>query len=358
MVRVALAVAVALCAIDGPAAAQPASLARAQAALDDLRYEDAAELAERSWHGGGNRRADLVAIFRLAGQVAVTLGHGEQAEGYFIRLLTLDPDAQLPEGSSPKIAARFAAAKAKTPGRLRAAFRVDGTTIAADVASDPVKMISSLRVRYSKDGGKQGAHEATAEAIAPDPLRVTVASIERPSQVEMQLLDEFGNILVEDSATIEPAKAAPMRTQAQVGRFLAERNAAAGTATPGDSQPELEEDEQAGPVGQPVYTRWGMWAGAAGAAGALGIVFGLKARSDQNQLDELNDQSDGHDFRDASSVESSLRRDALIADVCFVLAAGAGTAALILWMRERNSRRAVVVAPAAGGGAAAVRLEF
>jgi hypothetical protein len=330
-----------------PARAEPSLLSRAQAALDDLRYEDAAALADRAWRSGGNRPADLIAIFRLAGQVSVTLGNGELAESHFERLLALDPDAQLPDGISPKIAARFAAAKARTSGRLRAGFRVDGATVAAEVTSDPAKMVSTLRARVGKE---------VKEAIAPDPLAITLA-VDRPTEVDLALLDEFGNILVEDKVVVEPA-AAPTRTaQAAVGQSLAERNAAA--AAPSSAQPTLdEEEEDTGPVGPPVYTRWGVWAGAAGAAGALGIVFGLKARSDQNQLDDLNDQSGGHDFRDASSVEASLRRDALIADVCFVLAAGAGTAALVLWMRERKSRSAVVVAPTAGGGAAAVRLDF
>ena len=356
----ACALAVALCAIDAPLAAQPASLAKAQAALDDLRYEDAAELAERTWRAGGNRRDDLVAIFQLAGQVAVTLGHGEQAEGYFIRLLTLDPEAQLPEGSSPKIAARFAAAKGKTPGRLRAAFRVEGMTVSADVQSDPVKMVSSLRVRYNRDKGKQGVQEAVEEAIAPDPLRVTLANLERPYVIELELLDEFGNILVEDKATLEPARAGPARTQAQVGQSLAERNAAGAAAGPArleTAEQEAAEDDGPRPIGPPVYTRGEVWTGAAGALGAVGIVFGLKARSDQGKLDDLNDESGDHDFRDAQATEDALRRDALIANVSFVLAAGAGTAALLLWLRERRSRpRTTSIAPSGAG--AVVRFDF
>jgi hypothetical protein len=337
--------------LPAPARAEPSLLTRAQAALDDLRYEDAAALADRAWRSGGNHKDDLIAIFRLAGQVSVTLGNGELAESHFERLLALDPDAQLPDGISPKIAARFAAAKAKTSGRLRAGFRADGLTVAAEVSSDPAKMVSSLRAKIGKE---------VKEAIAPDPLAITLA-VDRPTEVELALLDEFGNILVEDKVVVEPAVASargPLRTQAAVGQSLAERNAAAATSPAPASQPEVEEEDDAGPVGPPVYTRWGVWAGAAGAAGALGIVFGLKARSDQNELDDLNDQSGTHDFGDASSVEASLRRDALVADVCFVIAAGAGTAALVLWMRERKSRSAVVAAPTTGGGAAALRLDF
>ncbi|HEU5057689.1 MAG TPA: hypothetical protein VFU21_14240 [Kofleriaceae bacterium] len=348
--RLALAGAVAAALVDaGPARAEPPLLARAQGALDDLRYEEAAELAERAWRGGGNRREELVAIFQLAGQVAVTLGHGEQAEGYFIRLLTLEPDAQLPDGISPKIAARFAAARAKTPGRLRAAVHADGTRVWAEVTSDPVKMVSALRARHGK--------EAVQEAILPDPLEFEVA-VERPTEVELALLDEHGNILVEDRVLIAPprARAAPTRTQAQVGQSLAERNASAGAA--GASRPEgfeIEDDEPR-PSGPPVYTRWQVWAGAGGALGAVGIVFGLKARSAQSELDDLNEQSGGHDFRDAKAVEDQLRRDSLIANVSFVLAAGAGTAALLLWMRERRSRSGPVVTPTGNG--AAVRFDF
>lgn len=346
-----VAAALALVLVAGSAGAEPPLLAKAQAALDDLRYEEAAELAERAWKAGGNRREDLVAIFRLAGQVAVTLGNGEQAEGYFIRLLTLDPEAQLPEGISPKIAARFAAARAKTPGRLRAILRADGNRVSAEVPSDPAGMVSSLRARHGKD--------AVEEAIAPDPLAIELA-VERPTEVDLALLDEHGNILVEDRVLVSPERAArpaPTRTQAQVGQSLAERNAG-GTGAP-TSRPDVveeEEDEGPRPVGPPVYTRWQVWAGAAGALGAFGIVFGLKARSDQGELDDLNAQSGGHDFRDAKEVEDQLRRDALVANVSFVLAAGAGTAALLLWLRERRSRSGPVITPTGTG--AAVRFDF
>jgi len=351
----ACALAVAALLVDAATAtAEPPLLARAQAALDDLRYEEAAQLADRAWRSGGNRREDLIAIFRLAGQVAVTLGNGELAESHFERLLSLDPEAQLPEGISPKIAARFAAAKARTSGRLRASFHTDGTRIAAEVTSDPAKMVSSLRVRHGKD--------AAQEAIAPDPLAVELA-VERPTQVEVSLLDEHGNILVEDRVTVAPARAAarpaPGRTQAQVGQSLAERNAAgagAGTARL-ETAEEEEEDDGPRPIGPPVYTRWEVWTGAAGALGAVGIVFGLKARSDQGELDELNDESGDHDFRDAQATEDALRRDALIANVSFVLAAGAGTAALLLWLRERRSRPPTTSIAPSGAGAM-VRFDF
>jgi hypothetical protein len=349
--RAILCAAIAAALVDvGPARAEPALLGKAQAALDDLRYEEAAELAERAWRAGGNRRDELVAIFRLAGQVAVTLGNGEQAEGYFIRLLTLEPDAQLPDGISPKIAARFAAAKGKTPGRLRAALRADGTRVSAEISSDPVKMVAALRARYGKDG--------VAEVIAPDPLVIDLP-IDRPTEVDLALIDAHGNILVEDRILIAPPRAAPAgaRTQAQVGQSLAERNAGAGAAARETGPPVFEAEEDGGRLaGPPVYTRWQVWAGAAGALGAVGIVFGLKARSSQSELDDLNDESGGHDFRDAKEVEDQLRRDALVANVSFVLAAGAGTAAVLLWLRERRSRSVPVVTPTGTG--AAVSFEF
>jgi hypothetical protein len=350
--RLPVACALAICLVDVAAVrAEPPLLTRAQGALDDLRYEEAAELADRAWRAGGNRREDLVAIFRLAGQVAVTLGNGEQAEGYFIRLLTLEPEAQLPEGISPKIAARFAAAKSKTPGRLRAVLHADGTRVWAEVAADPAKMVSSMRARFGKDN--------VEEAIAPDPLSIDLA-LDRPTEVDLALLDEHGNILVEDRVLAAPPRAAspaPTRTQAQVGQSLAERNAGAA-ATAVTSRPEVieEEDEAPRTPGPPIYTRWQVWAGAAGALGAVGIVFGLKARSAQSELDDLNDQSGGHDFRDAQAVEDQLRRDSLVANVSFVLAAGAGTAAVLLWLRERRSQSAPVVTPTGNG--AAVRFDF
>ena len=45
-----------------------------------------------------------------------------------------------------------------------------------------------------------------------------------------------------------------------------------------------------------------------------------------------------------------------MANVSFVLAAGAGTAAVLLWLRERRSHSAPVVTPTGNG--AAVRFDF
>ena len=332
----------------GVARAEPSLLARAQAALDDLRYEEAAELADRAWRAGGNRRDELIAIFRLAGQVAVTMGNGALAESHFERLLALDPEAQLPDGISPKIAARFAAARARTTSRLKVSFRTEGTRVSAEVASDPAKMVAGLRARYGKEGDDL--------AVAPAPLSIDL-KVDRSTEVTLTLVDEYANVLAEERVTVG-SSSAPTRTQAQVGQSLAERNASAGQ--PAEPRPVLDEeeddDDQPRTVAAPVYTRWEVWAGAAGAAGAVGIVFGLKARSDQSELDDLNADSGGHDFRDAQAVEDSLHRDALVANVCFVLAAGAGTAALLLWLRERRSRSSPTVAPSGAGGM--VRFDF
>jgi hypothetical protein len=329
-----------------PAAAEPSLVERAEAALDDLRYEEAAELVDRAWRSGGNDRDQLQAIFRLAGQIQVTLGKGEVAERHFERLLALDPQATLPDGISPKIAARFAAARARVESRgpLRARLRAEGMVVSAEVTSDPADMVAGLRARYAV-GGK----DKVIEVLEPEPLVIEL-TVGGATEVELLLMDSHGNVLAEERVTVAPEEeptdtVGPVEDRTDRAATMAVRNAS-----------RFRETTQ--PMPSAPLARWAVWAGAAAGLGVVGIAFGLKSRSDQNELDELNGDSGDHDFREAEAIEERLRRDTLVANVSFVLAAGAGTAALVLWMRERRGRRNVQVAPTAKGTGAALRFEF
>jgi hypothetical protein len=320
----------------GPVRAQspttrgPALLAQAQEALEALRYEDAAELLDRAWRAGGIDTAELALLFRLTGEVAVTLGQDARAELAFQRLLALRPGAALPDGTSPKIAARMEAARAALGGRgLRVEIQQRGPRVAAGVVADPLAMIASVRVR----GPGAGAPGRIARRDpASDSLLVELPPA-AGTRVDVEILDQHGNILL----------AEPLAIGIRDGQADALPGAsAAAPPPPASSRPRARIDLTMAPDrdAPPLLARGLTWTAAAAGLGAAGVFFGLRSHSAQNRLDELNRTSADHDFRDARAVEDRLRRDTLIADVAFAATGAAAVIAAVLWVRERRTARA------------------
>lgn len=366
-VRVILAVALLAAAVPSvradPAGAEggPALLARAQMALDALRYEEAAALLDRAWRAGGNRPAELALIHRLAGSVAVILGHDAEADAAFRRLVALAPDSSLPDGTSPKISGRLDAARAALAGRpLRVEVvtragpaRDSGPVIVVEVLSDPARMVAGMRVHYRDTDG--AAHVRGARG--PASLAVELPrSIAAPVQIEV--LDAHGNILVEEELRTAPT---PIGTAARARATRTARTARATGAPDGDDGDDGDRTARstgaAGPsstagldtrtdtrtdtdTAPPLLARGLPWAAASVGLGAVGLFFGLRSESAQDELDELNRDSADHDFRDALAVEDRLRRDSRIANVAFVATGATAAVAAVLWIREwRRSRR-------------------
>jgi hypothetical protein len=316
----ATALAAAILAHAQPVHAQPAGpalLAQAQAALDDLHYEDAAALLDRAWRAGDNRPDDLILLFRLAGQVAVTLGKDADAELAFRRLLLLAPDAALPDGTSPKIAARLDAARAAT--RQPLAVTISERPVAAGqraiditIVSDPLKMIAGARIAYRDAGGVERTRELRGLGAINLPLSAGV-------EVRVDLLDEHGNTLRVETLTTAPEPSRPAPRPAPPP-------APVSLAPPAEDSP-------------PIHARGITWAAAAAGLGAAGLFFGLRSESAQDELDQLNRSSADHDFRDALAVEDRLRRDSLIANIGFAASGAAAAVAVVLWLRERRRDR-------------------
>jgi hypothetical protein len=288
----------------------PDLLGQAQQEHEALRYEQAAPLLDRAWRAGGHRPAQLAVLFRLTGEVAVTLGQGAAADIAFQRLLALDPGAALPEGTSPKIAARLEAARTALGGRsLRVDIERRDRVVTANVVSDPLDMVASVRVRAGT------AERSAALDPASAALRVPLPSSADPSPARIEVLDRHGNVLLE----MERAAAARAAQPARPARI--------------DLTTAPERDDP------PLLARGLTWTAAAAGVGAVGVFFGLRSESAQDDLDALNRTSAQHDFRDALDVEDRLRRDALIANISFAVAGAAAVTAAVLWVREWRSPR-------------------
>jgi hypothetical protein len=77
-----------------------------------LEYEKALVLADRTLEKGLASRDQLADLHLIAGRLAAGLDHPEIAQQHFAKVLALRPDTTLVEGTSPKLQAPFEAAKA------------------------------------------------------------------------------------------------------------------------------------------------------------------------------------------------------------------------------------------------------
>src|SRR5262245_5385207 len=88
-------------------------LARARQLEGQLEYEQALAIVEAALARGGAEPARWVELHLLAGRLAAGLDRARVAEDHFARVLALRPETTLPEGTSPKLTAPLAAARAR-----------------------------------------------------------------------------------------------------------------------------------------------------------------------------------------------------------------------------------------------------
>ncbi|HEX3762433.1 MAG TPA: hypothetical protein VHW23_27215, partial [Kofleriaceae bacterium] len=106
-----------LAAADPAPRSEPADpVAAAAEAFAALRFDEALRLADQAWRNGDNGPDQLRRIFELAGRAAGSIGEDRAARLWFSRWLYLDPDAALPDGTSPKLTALFGDARATLAG--------------------------------------------------------------------------------------------------------------------------------------------------------------------------------------------------------------------------------------------------
>ncbi|HUS65242.1 MAG TPA: hypothetical protein VMZ28_11895, partial [Kofleriaceae bacterium] len=280
---------------------------------------DAVALLERALATGECRRDELATLYRLSAQLAITVGDEARGEREFLRLLSIAPDAELPRGTSPKIQARFDAARAQV--RERGALEVDveteGTTVRATIESDPADLVAGGMALWTEAG------ELRAVDLQRRKRRTYLLALPVESRVEVavRITDRHGNTLFERRVTVTPPRAAAAEDAAAAPEPRARRSVAAQDDAGLDAEPPVRERP-------PLFGRWPVWAGIAAGFAVGGAVFAVRSRSAQNDLDDLNMDSSSHDFREATDIEDRLRRDSLLANVGFALAAGAGITAL------------------------------
>jgi hypothetical protein len=260
-------------------------------------------------------------MHQLAGELAAGLDEDDIAIAHFEQLLALAPAAALAPGTSPKIVARFDAARARATGRpaLAAHAEADPAGAAVVIDADPLAMITGARARFRAGAPGEVVVRGTGRVVLPLPRDATA--------VELAAVDAHGNALWIGApvATLAPPPPPPPRAHAWGGT-----------------------------------TAWGV--AAAGSLALAGISV-WRLRTAEDEWSALRADDGHHDYSELAAVETRGRRWALAADVAFGAAATTGAIALIVGIRElgrgdRDARddAAVRVAPVVTPGGLGVVL--
>jgi hypothetical protein len=289
--------------------------------IAQIRYPEAAKALNGLLEGGGLSLAELVEAHRLGGEIYAALGDEGRAHAHFVSLLTLDPDASLPPGTSPKISVPFEKARAwvSSPLRVHQVASRDGATVKVElmVDSDPLDMVASLRVHYGV--GKTARLEQVADAFFGTELAFQVAGAE-VVRLQAIALDQYGN----EVAIANPG----------VVELVADAEGD-GSAIRGASTTAV----------RAWYAQWYTYAAVGAAAAGAGVYFGVRSRADADDLESLSDNSTKHQYSDALAIEERGKRNALLANLSFGTAGLATVAAVICLVRARQTQRDTAMAP-------------
>lgn len=343
-VRVALpflAFALALGGTGRPARADGDPVAKAKAEMAQLNYDAAIALLEQAEASGHNQPAAMVEIYRAMAESHAAMGRAAAAETAFRRLLALDPAAELPAGSSPKLTAPFAAARDFLAGRkLDVACRRGGPDAATLVVdSDPVDLVAGARLLAGDDSPLGEAASGRG--------RVALAIPAGASPAGCAALDRHGNQLARADLSAAPAEAD------------GEPTAAAGTI----SAPAAP----AAAPSRPLYARWWLYAGLGAASGAVAAYYGLKMKQAEDDLAALHEETlqPEHDvtYAEALAVEERGERHARNANIALVVtgvfaAVSGGLLVHQLVSERRAGEPELAAAPLPGGASVHLTLGF
>ena len=353
-------------AVPGVAAAAPdpaALVTRAQREMLQLDFDRAIQLLGRAEATGANLREQLVVIYRSLGESHASIGNEREAETDFRRLLALDPDAELPRGSSPKLTAPFVAAREFMQRRSALTIacepRGEGRAVLT-VQADPLGMVAGARAARADGGPVEGAARRSGRD------RIAIAF---PSDAEAcAALDRHGNELARARPGTDagPARPGPAGDGGDdPTSILPPGEVARGDAQAApDAGPRLDPVERdADPTpSPPLYSRWWVWGGGAAVAAVTGAYFAIQLQTAQDEWRNIKQDSSQHTYREAVEVQERGERHALVANVAFGASAALATVAVVLGVREARARPSgptVGAAPLPGrGGAATLTFSF
>jgi hypothetical protein len=274
-------------------------LAEAKRLEATLEYEKALAIVDRVIAHGGADPSRIAELHLLAGRLAAGLDRSVIAEDHFAKVLALEPDAALPEGTSPKLTAPFYAARSRAkPLRVTATITWGLVTIVPD--PDPLQLVVGVQAHIVDHAGHH------SDLDAPHALRVQLP--EGVTALEIAALDGTGNHVWVAPAPADSA--APKPT---------------GVAITNPSAP-------AGPA---FYGRWTTWAAVSGVALAIGGASAWRFSVAQDQWNA--DRAAGtHDFTELRAIEDRGRQWGLAANISLGVAAATAITATIIYLTHHT----------------------
>lgn len=292
----------------------------------NLEYDKALSIVEQLIAGGLHTdRAQLAELHFYAGKLAAGLERTDVAIDHFARSLALVPDRALPAGTSPKIAAPFEAARARTmPLQIEIAHTAPGQ-LAATVSGDRLKLAASATARFIDPLGN--VHVLAVRDAEEDVTgNIRVFRILVPpgtKQTTVAVVDEHGNQLAQETLP-EPV---PEKHYDE-------------TWTLHHHEPSL-------------IARWPTWGAVSVLALAGGGLCAWRFSVAQDEWNTLRAHDGQHDYSQLTAVEDRGRRWGIAADVGFGLAGAAAITAAILAVVHHGDDRIAITAGARSLGVAA-----
>lgn len=279
-----------------------------------LRYAEARAAAEAALAIGAADPATLAELVRTLGEVTAALGDDAAAERWFVAWLTIDPQATLPPGTSPKLTDRLAAARGRGAGLAPARREIvegDAPRLEVMLAGDPGGLVAAAAVRV---GGER-------ELSAP----VTAAAIDVPlpadtTRVEVSLRDRAGN---------------------EVAAFVVERAVSSVAPVSGRRRSLLRRP-------------W-PYAIGAGVLAATGGVLVWRRQVARDDLDAILADSGNHTFGDAEAARDRAETYGWLSVAGFAAAGALAVTAIVLSTLDDAE---VVLAPSPGGVSVGAALRF
>lgn len=375
-IRLSIAVAAVALLAPCPAAAQsdPDQLvAQARQAMLRLSYDRAIRLLERAEEAGRSDRDQLVLIYRSLAESRAALGEGEAAETEFRRLLALDPAAELPSGSSPKLTAPFESAREFMRQRppLTVACLRDGRSAVLAIQSDPLALVAAARLTtahgdvLTRGRRRSGRTRVPLYAPAGAPQELACAAVDRHgNELARAAIGSAADRRGQDpGATLDPTT---ILTPTDQARTVARRSSRAAPAsdTGTRSASTVTVARTPAPESPPIYTRWWLWGTGALVAAGTSAFFAVQLQADEDDWRAIKRASQDHRYAQALEVQERGERHALYANIATMTTAALAAVSLGLLVRDLvrdgdESAAQVGAAPLPGGGGAATfRVSF
>ncbi len=346
--------------------ADASDLDKAWNSLGEPNYRSALRYATRALEAGGSSPDQLVDIYSVLGITLAGLGRTEEAKLAFEKMLAIRPSAGIPTGYAPKITRVFRSARADARARAPLSMSFEqgdcsrGLSIILIIEKDPLAMVVGGRAVYAVTGA------AEREIIVSGTDRIEIAVPQKRAAIRLAALDEYQNRLVELGSARVPlvveCGGADSSDDASAAVALPRRCSATAACSPGARC--VDSLCIASAASSPLYVRWSLWAGAAVGVAGVAVYFGLRARADERELDDL--VTAGADYSlEILPAEERWRSHAALANTGFVVAGVAGVvSAVLLWRKLRRERRkhklgaSVEALPLRGGAMVGVQLPF